>query len=55
LPRIKPGWLLVSAINPSLTLVLSTRSYGIAQKDQMGFDKAVEVRPKPFQALTNLI
>jgi len=28
--------------------------YGIAQKEQMGFDKAVEVRPKPPQTLTNL-
>jgi len=31
----------------SLTLALSTHRYGIAQKEQLGFDKAVEVRTEP--------
>ena len=44
-PRIKPNT--VFATDPSLTPALASTRYGIAQKEQLGFDKAVEVRLEP--------
>ena len=43
LPRIKPNWLLVFAIGPSLTLALYTHRYGIAQ----ALESATRTQPQP--------
>ena len=50
-PRIEPGANRPHARHRTLTQTPATHRYGIAQKEQLGFDKAVEVRPTPPQPL----